>query len=126
MALGQKPHRKLIEATPNVYLVGIMVSGGVLSRFQLGNVCKRIGRAATGSCIQTVVATIGFDAVEPDQPGTYHILDLRDFAGRKRWLRGVGVGADPVAIGRGEGGSLRIAVDGDIEVLLMVVPSGAE
>ena len=93
-----------------------MVSGGVLSRFQLGNVCKRIGRAATGSCIQTVVATIGFDAVEPDQPGTYHILDLRDSAGRKRWLRGVGVGTDTIAIRRGEDGRFRTAVDGNIEL----------
>ena len=116
VALGQKPQRKLIEATPNVYLVGIMVSGGVLSRLQFGNIGKVVGRAATGSCIQTVVAAIGFHAIKPDQPGTYHILDFCDLAGRKRWLRGVGVSADPVAIGRGEGGGFRIAVDGDIEV----------
>ena len=78
---------------------------------------KCVCGAAVRLSVQPVVAAIGFHAIKPDQPGTYHIIDFCDLAGRNRRLRGVGVGADPVAIGRGEGGGFRIADDGDLEVI---------
>ena len=118
MALGQKPQGNLIEATPNVYLVSIVIPRYILICSKCGYIGERVCGAATGSSIQPIIATIGFHTVEPDQPGTYHILDLRDSAGRKRWLRGVGVGADTIAIRRGEDGSFRTAVDGDIELFV--------
>ena len=83
-----------------------------------GYIGERVCGAATGSSIQPIIATIGFHTVEPDQPGAHHILDLSDLTGCKRRRRGVGVGADTIAIRRGEDGSFRTAVDGDIELFV--------
>ena len=116
MALGQKPQGKLIEAAPNVYLVSIVIPRYILICSKCGYIGERVCGAATGSSIQPIIATIGFHTVEPDQPGAHHILDLSDLTGCERRRRGVGVGADTIAIRRGEDGSFRTAVDGDIEV----------
>lgn len=116
MLFGQHAEGQLIQAAPNVYLVGIMVSRRILAGFQFGNIGKVVGRAATGSCIQTIVAAIGFQAIKPDQPGTNDVFNFCDFSCRKRWLRGVGVGADTITVRRGEDGGFRTAVDGDIEL----------
>ena len=72
---------QLTEATPNVDLVRIMVAGGVLTGLKARHMIKSVGRTAIGLTVQTMAATIGFLAVEPNKPSAALFGDAGDFAG---------------------------------------------
>ena len=72
---------QLTEAAPNVDLVRIMVAGGVLTGLKARHMVKSVGRTAIGLTVQTMAATIGFLAVEPNKPSAALFGDAGDFAG---------------------------------------------
>ena len=72
---------QLTEAAPNVDLVGVMVAWGVLAGLKARHMVKNIGRAAIGLTVQTMTATIGFLAVEPNKPSAALFGNAGDFAG---------------------------------------------
>ena len=98
----QQVQRKLPQTAPDIHLVGIVVTGRVLPRLQLGYIGKIIGRAAVGLAIQAVAAAVSLHAVKPDQPGAALETDRGDLAGDKRRCGPGSIGAG-TSIGCGFG-----------------------
>ena len=90
----QHVQAQLAETAPDVDLVGVVVTGGILAGFKPGHMGKIIGRAAVGLTIQAMAATVRLDTVEPHQPGAALFGDAGDLAGGKRRVRGRSVGSD--------------------------------
>ena len=92
---------QLAKTTPDVDLVCIVVTGGILAGFKAGHMREAVGGAALGLAVQAVAAAVGFLTVEPNEPCAALLGDACDFAGGIRRSRSCSIGGNAVIAGVG-------------------------